>query len=339
MPRRPTLWLLSFLVLSLLTACSSAPATPPTATPTPLTPVTVQLSWEHTIEFSGFQIAERDGLYEQAGIKITLLPAINAEGVIVEAIPAVLAGEVDFGVASSDSILAARNAGQPVVAIASIYQRSPNALLSLGETGITRPEDLAGKTVTVSGASRIYLNAMLQNVGIDPTTVNIVDRTDFSTGELTSGTVDAIDAYITNEPSTLASQGIPYNLMVFADYGVDGYANVIFATQDTLTNKPELVEAFLRATFTGYDRAVNDPERAAALSVEYNPALNYDNELVNMRVSVPLLHPNGMQVGMMTPELWALGYTILRDAGTLPPDLDVTQAYDLSFLNRIYPAE
>ncbi len=327
----------SLAILFLLSACGASPAPiPPTTSPKPLIPLSAQLSWEHTIEFSGFQAAEKEGYYTEAGLAVELRPAFNAEGVIVEAIGAVVAGEADFGVASSDSLMVARAAGQPVVAIAAIYQRSPNALLSLAGTGVTRPSDLVGKTVTVSGASNIYLRAVLKNTGVDETSVNIVDRTDFSTGELTSGAVDAIDAYITNEPSTLEREGIAYNLMVFADFGVDGYANIIFVTEDTLTNRPELVEAFLRATFKGYQIAVDDPEKAATLSVEYNPALIYDNELTNMRVSVPLLHPNGSEIGMMTPTLWELAYTILRDAEIVPADFDVTEAYTLSFLNIIY---
>lgn len=327
----------SLTLLLVLTACGGTPAPTPTPTSAPLTETSIQLSWEHTIEFTGFQLAEREGYYAEQGLQPRLLPAFNAEGVIVESIAAVVAGEVDFGIASGDSLMNARANGQPVVAVAAIYQRSPNALLSLASSNIERPEDLTGKTVTVSGASSIFLNAMLLNVGVDPTTINIVDRTDFSTGELTSGAVQAIDAYITNEPSTLASAGIDYNLMVFADYGVDGYVNVIFVTEETLANKPDLVERFLRATFKGYQAAIDDPEKAATISVEYNPVLNYDNELVNMRVSIPLLHPNASEVGMMSPALWELSYTILSNAGVIPTTFDISEVYDMSMLNKIYP--
>lgn len=323
-----------------LTACGGG-APPPTATPQPtpkpLIEFGVQLSWEHTIEFAGMYIAERDGLYAAAGLKPDLRPAFNAEGYIGDAIPEVLAGNATFGVASADSLMAARAEGQPVVAVASIYQRSPIALLSLASTNIVQPADLVGKTVTVSGASRIYLDAMLKNVQIDPATLNIVERTDFSTGELTSGTVDAIDAYITNEPSTLASQNIPYNLMLFADYGVDGYSNLIFVTEETLANQPQLVEDFVRATLRGYQLSVEDPEKSARLSVEYNSTLNYENEVVNMRVSIPLIDPADHEIGEMTPELWQISYTILQNAGTMPADFDVSPAYTLTILDKIYP--
>jgi len=273
----------------------------------------------------------------EEGLQAELRPAFTAEGSIADAVEAVVSGAADFGIASNDSLMSVQANGTPVVAIASIYQHSPNALMSLAETGIVRPEDLLGKTVTVSGSSRIYyLNSLLKNAGIDQADVNIVDRTDFSTGELTYGKVDAIDAFITNEPATLDQQGIAYNLIVYADYGVDGYSNVIFVTEDTLANRPEMVEGFLRATFSGFQSALNDPERAAALSVEYNSQLLYEDELANMLASVPLLHPADSDIGMMTPELWALGFSILRDADVLPDEFDVTQSYTLDFLNAIY---
>jgi len=282
-------------------------------------------------------MAEREGYYAEQGLVTELRPAFSAEGSITDAVDAVITGKADFGIASNDSLMKLQAAGAPVVAIAAIYQRSPNALMSLAESNITRPEDLKGKTITVSGTSRIYyLNSLLHNAGIDLADLNIVDRTDFSTDELTSGKVDALDTFITNEPAVLEEEGYAYNLIIYADYGVDGYVNVIFASQDTINKRPELVEAFLRATLKGYQAAVDDPEKAAALSVEYNSNLSYETELTNMLVSVPLLHPNGSQIGMMTSEIWDLGSQLMREAGELSDEFDVTRSYTLDFLNKIY---
>lgn len=55
----------------------------------------------NTIEFAGMYIAERDGLYAGQGIDIELRSAFDADGNFVAAIPAVMSGQADFGVASS----------------------------------------------------------------------------------------------------------------------------------------------------------------------------------------------------------------------------------------------
>lgn len=324
-----------FIACSLfLTACGGQT---PAATPTPsVTPVSIQLSWVHTIEFSGFQIAEREKFYEAHGLDVTLWPAFNAEDEFVPSIPAVLAGEVDFGVASSYDLMRARAEGQPVVAIGAIYQRSPIGVISLEKTGIITPQDLVGKRVTVSGAVGVYFKALLKNMGINEEDVNIIDRNTFSFEPLVDGEIDAYGVYITNQPSVFTRLGIDYNLLVLADYAVDGYTNVIFTTEETIANRPELIKGFLQATFEGYQIALDDPERAATLSLEYNPELIYEDELANMRVSIPLLHPSGSEIGMMRPELWQLGFKIMSEAGQLPEDFDVTKVFNLSFVNEIY---
>jgi NitT/TauT family transport system substrate-binding protein len=324
-------WLLT--AIAILTACNGKVAVEPT-------PVSVQFNWIHTVEYSGFQLADRNDYYTEENLVVELRPVVfDDTGNFTGSIDAVVSGQADFGVTGSDALMTARAEGKPIIAVAAIFQRSPNALVSLATSNITHPRDLVGKTVSLSGSGAIYLYAVLENAGIansDIDRVNIVERTDFTTGQLVSGKVDALDAFLTNEPVTLAQQGIAFNTMVYADYGVDGYANVIFVTEDTLKNRAELVESFLRATFRGYQTAINDPELAARLSVEYNADLTYENELASMRISIPLLSPSGSQVGMMRPEVWQIGFEVLRDGNVLDNDYDVNQSYTLLILNSIY---
>jgi NitT/TauT family transport system substrate-binding protein len=339
MSKKPRILMIacSWMLLIILTACGSGTPEPtPSPTVPPAVPVSIQLSWVHTIEFAGFQIAERDGLYAQNGIQADLRPAFNAEGQFVAAVASVIAGEADFGVASSYDVMRARAEGHPLVAIAAIYQRSPIALISLKENNIVTPQDLIGKRVTVSGSVAVYFNALLKSVGIDSDAVSNTGENTFSMEPLLSGEIDAYGAYITNQPSVFTRQGIEYNLIVFADYAIDGYSNVIFTTEDMINNQPEVVEAFLRATFSGFKTALDNPEDAAALSLKYNPDLIYEDELANMLVSVPLLYPTGSEIGMMTDQLWQLGDSIMTDADQLPADFDVSQVYTLAFLNKIY---
>jgi ABC-type nitrate/sulfonate/bicarbonate transport system substrate-binding protein len=325
----------------LLTACDAASTTP---TPTPeaasLTPVSVQFNWVHTIEYAGFQIAEREGYYREAGLAVEMREAtFDADGNLTDHIDEVASGRADFGITGSDVLLKARAEGVPVVAIATVYQRLPNILIALKESGIARPQDLVGKTVALTADVSVYWDTFVENTDLDAGSINRVERTDFGTSQLTSGEVDVLDAYLTNQPIALANEGVEINTMLLADYGVDGYPNLIFATADTVQNRPELVEAFLRATLRGYEAAVADPELAARSSVAFNDELLYDNELASMRVSVPLIAPPNTPIGSMSAEIWDLSYALLRDGGALTAEFDVTAAFDLSFLGRIYPSE
>jgi NitT/TauT family transport system substrate-binding protein len=333
-------WSVIMLIGSALSACgtlNSAPtSTPPPPTPAALTPVNVQFNWVHTIEYTGFHVADRNGYYQEAGLEVEMHEATFDEaGNLTDHIEEVVSGRADFGITGSDALLQARRDGKPIVAIATVYQRLPNILISLEESDIQRPQDLIGKTVSLTGDVSVYWNAFIENTGIDVDSINLVERTDFGTSQLTSGAVDVLDAYLTNQPVSLANEDVSINSILLADYGVDGYPNLIFTTEDIIQNRPELVESFLRATLQGYEEAVADPEMAARLSAEYNPDLVYENELASMRISVPLIAPPDTVIGTMNPDIWQLSYELLRDGDVLPADFDVTSAYDLSFFERI----
>jgi ABC-type nitrate/sulfonate/bicarbonate transport system substrate-binding protein len=124
-----------------------------------------------------------------------------------------------------------------------------------------------------------------------------------------------------------------------APISAEGYPNVIFATEDTAQNRPDLVEAFLRAGLRGYQDAVEANEQAAGYALEYNPDLNFDSELASMALSVRLIVPPNNQIGAMSEQTWRINYELLRDGGLLPDDFDVAAAYTLDFLSRIYPAD
>jgi NitT/TauT family transport system substrate-binding protein len=121
-----------------------------------------------------------------------------------------------------------------------------------------------------------------------------------------------------------------------SDYGIDLYANVIFTTEEMIKTEPDVVEAFVRATTRGMQRAIQDPDAATKLTLARGTDLNPASEAESMRLALPLMNPAGSQPGMMTAESWQTAYQILRDQGLLKQELDVQQAYTLTFLDKAY---
>jgi ABC-type nitrate/sulfonate/bicarbonate transport system substrate-binding protein len=317
------------LTALLISGCNST--NQPAAAAAPATPVIVQLAWVNSAEYSGFYVAEEKGYYANENLIVTL----NELG-DVSPIDQVTAGKADFGITSADNLLSARAKGTPVVAIATIFQRSPVAFISLAEKNITRPQDLIGKKVLVhfEGTTGLVYHALLASQGIDPAKVESVPRTDFGNQPLLDGQVDVMDAFITNQPVQLAQEGHSVNAILASDYGIDIYANLIFTSEATLANKPELVEGFLRATIQGMQRALQDPKDAVALAVARNSDLSLEAETETMNRSLPLLNPAGGRPGIMRLEDWEITYQILLDQGILDKPLDVKAAYNLSFLEK-----
>lgn len=71
--------------------------------------IKVQLKWKHQFQFAGYYAAIEKGYYEAAGFNVILLEANKNE----EPAEAVLNHKADFGISTSDIVLA-RGQGKPV---------------------------------------------------------------------------------------------------------------------------------------------------------------------------------------------------------------------------------
>jgi NitT/TauT family transport system substrate-binding protein len=145
-----------------------------------------------------------------------------------------------------------------------------------------------------------------------------------------------MSAFVNNQPVQLQLEGYQVNTILASDYGIDIYANVIFTTEDMIANNPDLVERFVSAVVQGLDAAVSDPQRAAEVTVAQSDALNLESEAQSMAQALPLFKPAGAEVGMMTDSVWQFTADLMIDQDLLPSDTDVSNAYTLEFLNKIY---
>jgi NitT/TauT family transport system substrate-binding protein len=336
MGHRHKSFIIAALVALLLVACSSG-ETEAEGSDAPMDSTSIQLSWIHTIEFSGFYLAEEEGHYVEENLDVEVLAGgFDDDGNYIDPVSQVLEGKADFGVNEAAVVLQARAEGAPLVAVAALFQRHPLALVSLAEKNIVRPEDLVGQRVQASASgSDILLKALLAAQEIDPAQVDISERLDPSIAPLLNDEADVIDGWVINEIVTLSAEGYEYNTILASDYGIDMYPNVIFTTEDMIANRPDVVERFVLATLRGIRSAVEDPERATDLTLERNPERDPEFELESMRRAVPLFTPTGSQPGTMTDKMWLRTYDILLDQGIVQP-MNVKDAYTLAFLEKIY---
>lgn len=331
---RNTLIFLSILTNLLLVACTSTPNTP---TSPALTKTSFQISWIHEYSGAGFYAAEINGHFKERGLEVTLEPGGFVDGRYIEPIDKVVSGESMFGLSSAAAILDARANGKPVVAIASILQRNPTAIIFLKSKKIEQPKDLIGKTVAVSdgGASQLF-NVMLTSQGISPSTVKIIPRTDFGVGSLFDGSADALIGWIINEGVAVSEGGGEPGFMLLSDYGIPDYPTLIFTTEDIIKNQPDLVEAFLHAIIDGWNDALSDPEQGIDGVLKYNSALDPKEQLSRLEAAIPLIHPARTKVGMMDQSTWQIISKVLYDAGVLKVEVDVNTAFTTVFLDKIY---
>ncbi len=329
--RHTTLVIALLIPFVLILVGCGAPAQ--SSTPATKRPIHVQLAWVHSIEYSGFYTAQDQGYYDTANLDVSL-DVLGQTSPIDQ----VVMGKAQFGITSADNVLLARAASKPIVAIATIYQRSPVAFISLAKNSITKPQDFIDKTVIVDlkGTTGIIYRALLASLSINEAQVKTQPRVDYTNDALVNGQADVIDAFINNQPVQLKQQGYDINVVLPSDYGIDLYANVIFTTEEMITTQPDVVEAFVRATTLGMQRAIQDPEAATRLTLVRGTDLNPTAEATSMGLALPLMNPAGSRPGMMTAENWQTAYQMLHDQGLIAKQLDVQQAYTLTFLDKVY---
>lgn len=325
--------ILALVLLCVLPTLAGCAAGSRNVQATSATPVSVQLSWTHEYSSAGFYAAEKNGHFARAGLDVRLREGGFGPDGYIEPLDQVLGGAHDFGLASASSILMARAAGKPVVAIGAVYQRSPLALISLPERRIGRVQDLVGKRVLVAdGGARQSLDALLLAQQIDPSQLTILPRTSYGVEPLVSGQADALVAWTINEGVELRAAGLKPRFLMFSDFGVDTYDMLVFTTEQTIQRRPELVRRFMRALLDGLADVIADPAGAAGDVLAYGPKLQPEAQSRRLHASLPLIRPAGQPLGMMDGQIWQETADMLLRAGALPRAVDVQQAYTLQFV-------
>lgn len=274
--------------------------------------VVLQLKWVHAFQFAGYYAAVEQGYYRAAGLEVELRegqPGVN----VVEQ---VVTGQADFGVGTS-GLLLARSAGQPVVAMAAIFQHSPQILIVRGNAPGQSVHNLAGKRVMLESQSE-ELQAYLQQSGLKPSDYTIVPHS-FQEQDLISGKVDAMSAYLSNEVFLLQQTQLAHQIYTPRSAGIDFYGDNLFTSERLLRERPEEAAAFLAASLKGWRYAVEHPDAVIAWILKTYPG-RYTPEFLAFEAeqSRALIRADLVELGYMHPGRWRHIADTYASMGFLP---------------------
>ncbi|MCB1618081.1 MAG: diguanylate cyclase, partial [Pseudomonadales bacterium] len=216
----------------------------------------------------------------------------------------VLTGRAHYGVANSELLLQ-RLRGQPLVALASVFQHSSSILLSRKERCATTPHDLIGRKVMLMDrqVDADFL-AMFKNEGIADSAIELLPSS-YQISDLAEGKVDAFNAYRTNEPFYLTQQGIGYCVLDPRNYGVDFYSDILFTSEEELRQHPERVRAFTAASLKGWRYAMQHPEEIITLlRHKYDVPKSAEHLRYEAETMRSLILPEVVEIGHMNPGRW-----------------------------------
>jgi NitT/TauT family transport system substrate-binding protein len=321
-----TIPFLPLAAISLAAACAFTLAgchNSPHATSAGLTPISLQLDWYPQPEQGGFFAAQLLGYYKAEGLDVTLLP-LPQYGSVAQL---VATGKADFGLGSSDQVLEWSSNGLPLVAVSATMQHDPQAVMVHKDSPVQDLKDLEGHTIAAqTGATwlkYVILRYNLRQVREIPSTLSIANFL------ADPGYVQQV--FVTSEPFFAKQAGAEVRTLLISSSGYDPY-RVSFATRDFVTQHPDVVAKFVRASIRGWQAYLSDPAATNALLLKLNPALNPAQEAY----SAQALRDGGFitgnaQIGHMSAARWQTDYEQLKALGILHGPLDPATAYSLRF--------
>lgn len=294
--------------------------------------VVLQLRWNHQFQFAGYYMAKEQGYYEEEGLDVEIRSGSGGEGETQFAPDEVLKGSADFGIGSSDIILANDDTNELVV-LASFFQKSPVRYYMLGDQEYSNLANLSDKKVGIREEDllSIEFKSMLRVEGVNLDKIPLIDKNAvFELSDLTSGKYDLIPGYVGGVIDYYAFiNGVELRELKAVDYGIDFYGDSLFTTKKLAKENPELVEKFRKASIKGWNYALENPEETIDIIVskyentEHRSSSDFRayNEFQVEKVKELMLYPV-VEIGNINPYRWTEMARLLGQFGIVENELD-----------------
>lgn len=304
-----------------------------------LTPVTMMLPVEDTIQFHSLYLADELGYFEDQGIDITLEVADGSSSAIQQ----VIAGNADAALPAPGAFLEGVATGQDLRFVYSYQYNNIFTLATPADSGISTVEDLAGKKVGISelsGGEVPLVRGVLRDAGLeegeDYELVPVGEGSALTIESLENGDVDA---YSSSLPDIAAIElaGVDLNT-ILPDEAVTFPADGVAVTAEYLDSNEETVVGLARAVSQGTVFADANRDAAYEIVKEISPEAFEDDEFAQKAwdVAVELRTPPedlaDAPMGSFSIDDWQRYHDFLlagsEEEGGLPEPVDLETALD-----------
>lgn len=295
-------------------ASSSAEAAPAAAK------VKLALNWVPEPEFGGFYAAREGGAYAREGLDVEILGG----GPGVPVVQMVAGGQVDFGIAGADEVLTARARGADVLPIFTVFQTSPQAIMTHASRGAKGIADVLKSGTLALEPGLPYAAYLKKKYGFDK--VKIVPY-DGGVARFVAEKDFSQQCFITSEPIAAKRKGSDPAVFLVADEGFNPYVAVVITRAALWKENPDRVRAFARASREGWRAYLDDPTQANAVMAKLNASMDAETFIAAAEAQKPLIETAETKekgLGTMTRARWETLANQLVDLGVLEkaPPLD-----------------
>jgi len=255
--------------------------------------------------FGPIQLAKGKGYFAAAGLDVTF--AVGRGGVDVA--KQVGAGNAPLGGIVGDSPIVVRQNGVPIKTVALFGGKGFMQLVVRADSGVAKPADLKGKTVTVMSyqdTTYYALLGLLASAGLSQDDVNIEAAGPVGVWQAVAAGKSVGMAGVPDWIPAVQAAGVQVKILPTDEF-FPHMAQAVAASDAIIKDKPELVRSFVKAALHGMKDIMDDPDKAAADFVKFVPEWTGKENQVKEAFAYydKLVYPGQKVLGAVDPERMA----------------------------------
>ena len=219
--------------------------------------------------FGPIQLAKGKGYFADAGLEVNF--AVGRGGVDVA--KQVGAGHAPIGGIVADAPIMVRGNGVPIKMVAVFGGKGFMQLVVREDSGIEKPADLKGKTITVMSfqdTTFYALLGLLASAGLTQDDVNIQAVGPTGVWEFVAAGKSAGMAGVPDWIPPVQAAGVKVKVIPTDEF-FPHMAQAIAVSDQVIKERPEMVQKFVTAALHGMKDIIDDPDKAADDFVRFVP--------------------------------------------------------------------
>jgi NitT/TauT family transport system substrate-binding protein len=283
--------------------------------------------------YSGFFYAMAKGYYAAEKLDVEMVDG-RGSGLTVEA---VASGNVDIGEANSGVAALAIGQGRDIVSVGMFLGKSTFGFFVPQNSSTNSIKSLAGKSLVMTPGTpeAFMLPAVFKLAGVD-FDKEVQKIAVEAPQKLTTYARGVGDSMVTSLPygdpiiqPLRASRTLPWTDVGFVlpDYS-------FLVRRSTLQAQPQMIAAFLRASYRGMNDAAANVDEAVGIMVKARPLLKPDVTKQQWLNFIKFFCSDGMDgkpLGWHSPDDWSRGLKVLQDYAALKGPTDADRFYTNTF--------
>ena len=282
--------------------------------------------------FGPIQLAKGKGYFTQAGLDVTF--AVGRGGIDVA--KQVGAGNAPLGGIVADGPIVVRQNGVPVKIVAVFGGKGFMQLVVREDSGIEKPSDLKGKTITVMSyqdTTYYALLGLLASVGLTQDDVNIQSVGPTGVWEFVATGKSVGMAGVPDWIPPIQAAGVKVKI-IQTDEFFPHMAQGIATSDQFIKEKPEIVRAFVKAALRGMKDIMDNPDMAADDFVTFVPEWKGKEGAVKFALNMyaKLVYPGQKELGEVNVERLSKLQDFYLAKGLIQKKSPVEELYSNAFI-------